>query len=69
MADVAKLNPRKKIYDKVHDWEKSLEPLAPLSIQQRNFVLDLSDELLHSSSHSSEVRVRLSVPFILEVDY
>lgn len=55
MADVAKLVPDKRIYDKVHDWEKSAEPLAPLSIQQRNLILDLSDELQNSSSNTCRV--------------
>ncbi|XP_075209854.1 conserved oligomeric Golgi complex subunit 3 isoform X2 [Lycorma delicatula] len=55
MADVAKLTLDKKIYDKVHDWEKSSDPLAPLSIQQRNFILDLSDELHHSSFSTYKV--------------
>ncbi|RZF45908.1 hypothetical protein LSTR_LSTR008285 [Laodelphax striatellus] len=43
----------KKICDRILDWESNEDPLAPLSIFQRNVILDLSDEI--SQANSPEV--------------
>uniref|UniRef100_A0A1B6C2I1 Conserved oligomeric Golgi complex subunit 3 n=1 Tax=Clastoptera arizonana TaxID=38151 RepID=A0A1B6C2I1_9HEMI len=48
MADVAS-NSTREILNKIHDWEKSQDSLAPLSTFQRNVVLDLSEEVAELS--------------------